>query len=112
MTDSTIDLGQITTRAKTLWAVGTAAVSIITALVSTAIYVHDLIGRIDSLEKKVDRMAQQLSVVSPVTSRPVDHWNGTEDQKCEPGSVMVGARIGSGLNGTIFCTKVQPAVTP
>jgi hypothetical protein len=97
----------------------TIAISIVTAIGSTAIYIHDLMremntlrtdvntlsqridaraskAEVNALSQRIDIMSQQLKRVSPVTSREVDFWNGVETQQCEKGSFMVGARIGIG----------------
>jgi hypothetical protein len=104
------DLERISSSTRAIWTLVTIAVSAVTAIASAAIYLHVLLGEFSALQAQVLQISQQLKRVSPTTRREVDHWNGTEDQKCEPGSVMVGARIGANLNGTIFCTKIQPAI--
>jgi len=97
-------------RVKAIWTIITIAISVISAIASTAIYINGLVADIHTLKDQVNGMSQQLKQISPVTTRAVDAWNGRETQQCEKGSVMVGARIGANLDGAILCAKVQPAL--
>jgi hypothetical protein len=108
-----LDVGRISGSAKAIWTLVTVGVSIVTAIGSTAIYVHDLIGRVTTLEVQANTMSQQLKRVSAVTTKPAD-FNGNATPQCDNGSFMVGTRFGVDPNlnphGTILCAKVQPAV--
>src|SRR5262245_40001378 len=84
-------LERISGTAKAMWTLITIVVSIVTAIASTAIYINDLVRTVKALDKQVTAMSNQLKW-SKYTSKPVEHWNSTEDQHCDPGSFMVGAR--------------------
>jgi hypothetical protein len=109
-----LGIERISGSAKAIWTLLTVAVSIVTAIGSTAIYVHDLISRVNALETQVNTISQQLKQVSVGKMGPDDVFNGGGTQKCDPGNFMVGIRIGIGPNsnphGSLVCAKVQPAL--
>jgi hypothetical protein len=103
-------LNEASVMAKSVWGLIVVGFSMMAAIITFAIYVHDLLARVDRLDAQVQSMSQQLRKVSPTAKRQVAAWNTSEGEKCETGSVMVGAAIGSALNGAIICAKLQPAI--
>ena len=106
-----LGLERISGSAKAIWTLLTVAVSIVTAIGSTAIYVHDLIAKVNALEVQVNTISQQLKRVNVGEMGPDDLFNGGGTQKCAPGNFMVGIRIGIGANsnphGALVCAKVE-----
>jgi hypothetical protein len=104
---------KISGTAKAIWALITIAVSIVTAIASTAIYISNRNREITDLETKVDSISKQLKVVSALTQQNVD-FNGNGPSQCGNGSFMVGIRISVdphlNSHGTIICGKVQPQI--
>ena len=110
---SALGLEKVSGTVKALWTFGTIFVSVVTAIASTAIYVHDLIQRVDALEGQVNSMSQQLKQVSSATRFNFD-FNGSADPICADGSFLRGLRFGVDSNGNphgnIWCSKVQPEI--
>jgi ABC-type phosphate transport system substrate-binding protein len=86
---------------------------IVAAIVSAAIYVHDVSGRLEKLETQVTMMSQQLKRVTPVTTKWVESFNGRVMPQCDIGSFMAGVQItvhaNGSASGTLLCAKAQPA---
>jgi hypothetical protein len=110
---SALGLEKLSGSAKALWTLATIVVSAASALVSTAIYIHDLIGKVDVLTAQVDSMSKQLKQVSKSTPLKFD-FNGTADPVCPDGSFLTGLRVGAddhgNTHGNIWCAKVQPEI--
>jgi hypothetical protein len=108
-----LGLERISGTAKATWALITIVVSIVTAIASTAIYIHDRNRDISDLITEVNTISTALKRVSATTSQNVD-FNGNGPSQCPNGSFMVGVRISVDPNlnshGSILCAKVQPAI--
>jgi hypothetical protein len=136
-------LERISGSAKAIWTLITIGVSVVTAITSTAVYINNLISKVSILDTKVSTLKTKIStlepkaialeakvstlepivvtmstqlrrVSAPLPPGPVDYYNGSRTQQCEPGTFVVGLRIGIGDNnnprGNLVCAKVQPAL--
>ncbi|MGJ4927452.1 hypothetical protein ACQR1K_09925 [Bradyrhizobium sp. HKCCYLRH3095] len=102
---------------KALWWVGGALVSIAVALVTTTLYINDLLSKISRLEKQVAAINAALSFEKAIERKAVTFNGNEEDPKCGPGMVMRGVRISykditSSPNGSIDCISLTPRSVP
>lgn len=113
MTNQISGLEQVSGRANALWALLTISGSILAAIVSASIYVHDNVSKLTALEARVAAMSQQLSRTSPIIIKGAN-FNGFSTPQCDSHSFIVGLRIGVDPNlnphGEIHCAKIQLAM--
>lgn len=111
MTDASIET--ISAKTKAIWVILTIAGSVLTAIVSTTIYINSLIRDVSDLKKQVAEISNQLKVVNPRERRGVD-YNGRAFPQCDQGSFITGLTISVddhfNSHGQIECAKVQPAI--
>jgi hypothetical protein len=97
------------TRIKAGWVVAGIAISILTAVATSAIYVNGLLMRIDRLEKQNGTISDALSGKTPATSKRVQ-FNG-ENVDCGVDGLFKGISISSditkGVVGNIECVRVR-----
>jgi hypothetical protein len=102
---------------KALWWVGGVIVSIAVALITTTLYINDLLYKISRLEKQVVAINDALSFGNKIERKNVTFNGNEEDPKCAPGYVMRGVRISykditSSPNGSIDCISLTPKAVP
>jgi hypothetical protein len=102
---------------KALWWVGGAIVSIAVALITTTLYINDLLSKLSRLEKQVAAINEALSFGNKIERKGVTFNGNEEDPKCAPGYVMRGVRITykeitNNPNGTIDCISLTPRAVP
>jgi hypothetical protein len=104
-------------RIRALWAVGGIIVSIVAAIITTTLYVNDLLARIKRLELQTTAINEALSFRNKIDRKDVTFNGKEEDPKCLPGYVMTGVRITykditNNPNGSIDCISLTPKAVP
>jgi hypothetical protein len=102
---------------KALWWVGGVIVSIAVALITTTLYINDLLSKIGRLERQVAAINEALSFGTKIDRKAVTFNGNEEDPKCASGSVMRGVRISfkditNNPNGSIDCISITPKAVP
>jgi len=72
-------------RIRALWAVGGIIVSIVAAIITTTLYVNDLLARIKRLELQTTAINEALSFGNKIEQKNVTFNGNEEDPKCAPG---------------------------
>jgi hypothetical protein len=117
MADDNGDLPRAFNTVKVLWGIGGIAVSIAAALVTTTLYINDLLSAIKRLDKQVAAINQVLSFDRKYESKAATFNGNADDPLCPPGFVMRGVRITyqditSSPHGSIECVNLRPAGIP
>ena len=100
-----------------LWTVGGIIVSIIGAIITSTLYVSDLLRKIDRLEQQVSAINKALSFGNTGEVRGVVFNGPTASTPCPENSVLREVRISyqnitSSPQGEIRCVSLKPAEVP